>query len=111
MSTIPNSEFRASDKSLFRGTKSLPSVLLAVKEAIKDGIGWYLEKSKAPAKLSVFEFVDPVSDETIYLYTSSRYSVLCIGDRRFYFDRITGKFDGISSPSQLSVADGLKLSD
>jgi len=82
-----------------------------LKDVVRDGIGWCLEKSKAPAKLKVFEFVDPTSDETIYLYTSKRYSVLCVGERRFYFDRITGKFDGVSSPSQLRIADGLKLSD
>jgi hypothetical protein len=83
-----------------------------VEAAIRNGIGWCLEKFKAPAKLRVFEFVDPSSDETVYLYTSKSYSVLCIGDRRFYFDRITGKFDGISSPpATLRVADGLKLSD
>ncbi len=87
------------------------SVLFRLKDAVRDGIGWCLEKSKAPAKLEVFEFVDPASDETIYLYTSKRYSVFCIGDRRFYFDRITGKFDGVSSPPELRVADGLKLSD
>ena len=78
---------------------------------MRNGFGWYLEKTKAPAKLKVFEFVDPTSDETIYLYTSKAYAVFCVGDRRFYFDRITGKFDGVSSTSQLGVADGLKLSD
>jgi len=82
-----------------------------MKDAVRNGIGWCLEKSKAPARLKVFEFVDPASDETVYLYTSKRYSVLCVGERRFYFDRITGKFDGVSSPSQLRIADGLKLSD
>jgi len=87
------------------------SALFRLKDAVRNGIGWCLEKSKAPAKLEVFEFVDPLSDETIYLYTSKTYSVLCIGDRRFYFDRITGKFDGVSSPPELRVADGLKLSD
>ena len=79
---------------------------------LRNGIGWCLERFKAPAKLKVFEFVDPASDETVYLYTSKVYSVLCVGDRRFYFDRITGKFDGVSSPpTALSVADGLKFSD
>ena len=82
-----------------------------IRDSVRDVAGWYLEKSKAPARLEVFEFVDPQSDETIYLYTSRRYSVLCIGATRLYFDRITGKFDGVSSPSQQSVADGLKLSD
>jgi hypothetical protein len=82
-----------------------------IRDSLRNVAGWYLETTKAPARLEVFEFVDPQSDETMYLYTSARYSVLCIGTTRLYFDRITGKFDGVSSPSQLSVADGLKLSD
>lgn len=69
--------------------------------AIRMSVGWYLERTKAPAKLEAFEFVDPASDETVYLYTSKRYSVLCVGDRRFYFDRVSGRFDGISAPASL----------
>ena len=63
--------------------------------------GWCLEKTKTPARLRAFEFVDPASDETVYLYTSKRYSVLCVGERRFYFDRVSGKFDGVSAPASL----------
>ena len=63
--------------------------------------GWCLERFKAPARLRPFEFVDPVTDETVYLYTSERYSVLCIGERRFYFDRVNGNFDGMSAPAGL----------
>lgn len=85
--------------------------LARFRDTIRNGIGWCLEKSKAPARLKTFEFVDPTSDETVYLYTSKTYSVLCVGDRRFYFDRITGKFDGVSSPSALGITDGLKLLD
>jgi hypothetical protein len=74
---------------------------LRVKDSILNAIGWCLEKIKAPAKLKEFEFVDPASDETVYLYTSKRYSVLCVGERRFYFDRVNGKFDGMSAPASL----------
>jgi hypothetical protein len=77
---------------------------------VKHKLGWCLEKIGAPAKLKAFEFVDPASDETFYLYTSERYSVLCVGDRRFYFDRITGEFDGFSTPSR-AVADGVEFTD
>jgi hypothetical protein len=88
-----------------------PEILwLRIKSAVLDRIGWCLEKAKAPAKVKEFEFVDPVSDETIYLYTSQRYSVFCVGDRRFYFDRITGNFDGVSAPASL-VTDGVELGD
>ena len=83
---------------------------LRLKDAATNGIGWCLEKLGAPARLKPFEFVDPVSDETLYLYTSKRYSVLCVGDRHFYFDRITGKFDGVSAPTDC-VTGRLKLSD
>ncbi|HXZ13647.1 MAG TPA: hypothetical protein VEG64_14780 [Candidatus Sulfotelmatobacter sp.] len=82
---------------------------MRTKDGIRDGIGWCLESTGAPAKLKMFEFVDPVSNETIYLYTSKRFSVLCIGERRFYFDRITGSFDGVSSPATNSIARWLKL--
>jgi hypothetical protein len=83
---------------------------LGLKDSVTNGIGWCLEKIGAPARLRAFEFVDPASDETLYLYTSKRYSVLCVGDRRFYFDRITGKFDGVSAPSDC-VTGRLELSD
>jgi hypothetical protein len=72
-----------------------------VRSGIENTIGWCLERIKAPASLKTFEFVDPTSDETVYLYTSNRYSVLCVGERRFYFDRVSGKFDGMSAPASL----------
>lgn len=83
---------------------------LRVKSAVLNKIGWYLERIEAPAKLKEFEFVDPASDETVYLYTSKRYSVFCVGERRFYFDRITGKFDGVSTSASL-ITNGVELGD
>ena len=74
---------------------------LRVKIALRESAGWCLEKIKAPARLRTFEFVDPASDETVYLYTSKRYSVLCVGERRYYFDRVSGNFDGMSAPASL----------
>jgi hypothetical protein len=64
----------------------------------------------SPARLKPFEYVDPDSDETVYLYTDKRLSVLCIGDRRYYFDRITGRFDGTSA-SMLNVPGRVELFD
>src|SRR5438874_1333599 len=62
----------------------------------RERAGWVLEKFHSPARIKEFEFVDPETNEMLYLYTSRSYSVLCVGDRRFYFDRITGAFDGTS---------------
>lgn len=72
---------------------------LRVKDSFTDLVGWGLEKFRAPAVLREFEFVDPSSEETIYLYTSNRFAVLCIGEKRFYFNRLSGKFDGTSAPA------------
>lgn len=88
----------------------LAKLWLRARAGIVDVIGWYLERFKAPAKLKTFEFVDPATDETVYLYTSKRYSVLCFGERRFYFDRVSGNFDGMSAPASL-VSGWLKFGD
>lgn len=72
--------------------------LWKIKDFFIEMLGWGLELTHSPARLKAFEFVDPETEETVYLYTSRLYSVLCIGNRRFYFDRITGKYDGTSAP-------------
>ena len=74
---------------------------LRTRAGFANAIGWCLERFKAPAKLKPFEFVDPATDETVYLYTSKRYSVLCVGERRYYFSRVNGNFDGMSAPASL----------
>lgn len=76
-------------------------VWLRAKDMFRDSLGWSLEKFRSPARLKEFEFVDPASDETVYLYTNKRYTVFCVGERRFYFNRINGKFDGMSAPASL----------
>jgi len=63
-------------------------------DGVRNLLGWGLERFRAPARLKPFEFVDPETNETFYVYTDRLYSVLCVGQRRFYFDRITGAFDG-----------------
>lgn len=79
------------------------SYLLKIKDAILGTIGGAMNALRSPARLRPFEYVDPVTDETLYLYTDRRLSVLCIGDRRFYFDRLTGRFDGVSaSPDRVT---------
>ena len=57
--------------------------MLSMKDAALDGIGRAMNWVHSPARLKPFEYVDPVTDETIYLYTDKRLSVLCIGERRY----------------------------
>jgi hypothetical protein len=77
---------------------------------LSHGAGWCLERIGTPAKLKEFEFVEPETDQTVYLFTDARYSVLCVGSRRFYFDRVSGQFDGTSAPASV-VSDRVELRD
>ncbi len=82
-----------------------------LRDGVRNLIGWGLERLRAPARLKPFEFVDPVTNETVYVYTDRLYSVLCVGQRRFYFDRITGAFDGTSLELSDLVSGRIELSD
>lgn len=84
---------------------------LKLKDAARNFAGWCLEKFQTPARLKPFEFVDPETNETVYVYTDRLYSVLCVGQRRFYFDRITGKFDGTSLELSDLVSGRIELAD
>lgn len=81
-----------------------------MKDAALNAIGRTMNLVHSPARLKPFEYVDPDTDETIYLYTDKRLSVLCIGDRRYYFDRISGRFDGIST-SMVNLSGRVELAD
>jgi hypothetical protein len=65
----------------------------------------------SPARLREFEYVDPISDQTVYLSTGVRYSVLHVGGLNLFFDRATGRFDGTCRSLEERVEDGLKLLD
>jgi hypothetical protein len=84
---------------------------LKLKDRFTNALGWYLEKTEAPAKLKEFEFVDPETNETIYLSTGTRYSVLHVGSKRLFFHRASGVFDGTSSSLQDCVTNRLELGD
>ena len=84
---------------------------LRSKCAFRTMIGWCFERIGTPARLKEFELVDPETNETIYLSTGLRYSVLHIRGKRLFFDRITGTLDGTCTSLQDSVANRLELSD
>lgn len=84
---------------------------MKLKDLLRNLAGWSLERVRTPARLKPFEFVNPETNETIYVYTDRLYSVLCVGQRRFYFDRITGAFDGTSLELSDPVPGRIELSD
>jgi len=83
---------------------------LAANDLLLNAIGWAMNRVHSPARIRPFEYVDPGTDETIYLYTDKRLSVLCVGPRRYYFDRVTGRFDGVSS-DVMGIAGRVELFD
>lgn len=84
---------------------------LWIKDHLLEVAGWGLERLRAPAMLKEFEFVDPETNETVYLSTGRRYSVLHIRGKRFFFNRASGVFDGTCTSLQERVANGLELRD
>jgi hypothetical protein len=73
--------------------------------------GAALEMLHASAKIREFEYVDPSTNQTVYLTTGARYSVLHVGSDRYFFERTTGRFDGTCTSLQERVADGLEFCD
>jgi hypothetical protein len=88
----------------------LPS-LARLQDWCKQKAGWVLEKIHSPAKIKEFEYVDPVTNETVYLSTGTRFSVLRVGDKHFFFDRLTGRFNGTGTSFKERVVTGLQFLD
>ena len=82
-----------------------------IRDWCRGKLGWALEALHAPAKMREFECVDPITSETVYLSTGARYSVLHVGNRRFFFDRITGRFDGAGTLFQERIVDRMQFLD
>lgn len=84
---------------------------LRFRDWLREKIGWVLEKLHSPARIREFEYVDPVTNETVYLSTGTRYAVFHVGDKQFFFDRVTGQFDGTGELLQLRVGERHELLD
>lgn len=82
-----------------------------VKGWLRKMAGRILERLHAPARLREFEYIDPITNETVYLSTGTRYSVFCVGSKRYFFDRLTGRFDGTGTLLEERVVDRLQFLD
>jgi hypothetical protein len=74
-------------------------------------LGAVMEYFHAPALVKEFEHVDQMTNETVYLSTGTRYSVLHVGDKQLFFDRTTGRFDGTCTSLEERIGHRLELSD
>lgn len=84
-----------------------PEMWTRIRDWCRQKAGWVLEAIHSPAKIKEFEYIDPITNETVYLSTGERYAVLHVGDRRFFFDRLTGRFDGTGTLLKERVVDRL----
>ena len=82
-----------------------------IKNATLNSIGRAMNLLHSPARLREFEYVDPISDQTVHMSTGARYSVLHIGNLKLFFDRATGRLDGTCRSLEESIADRLELLD
>jgi hypothetical protein len=87
------------------------SPLSAIRSCLRYAHGLLLERAHAQAKIREFEYVDPLTNETVYLSTGARYSVLHVGSKRFFFERTTGRFDGTCTSLEERIPDRLELCD
>lgn len=92
-------------------TVGKPSLWSLVHAKARQIHGFMLESIHAPARIREFEYVDPSTNETVYISTGARYSVLHVGSKRFFFDRITGRFDGTGTLLQERIVDRLQFLD
>jgi len=84
---------------------------LSVKQNVRALIGWAMNAVHSPARIREFEYVDPISDQTVYLSTGARYSVLHIGSLKLFFDRATGRLDGAGRLLEERIESRLELFD
>ncbi|SRR5258708_4369774 len=101
-----------SDPETLFVTSRVGLLRLRVQDWWRQSLGWVLEKVlHSPAKIKEFEYVDPITNETVFLSTGARYSVLRVGGRHFFFNRLTGRFDGTGTSLQEGVVARLELLD
>ena len=53
-----------------------------------------LHRLRCPGFVKPLEIHDPITRDTFTVRCSSMYTVITLNGRDYYFDRLTGKFDG-----------------
>jgi hypothetical protein len=64
---------------------------------VKAGVGRLLNKMRVPAAIQPVEIVDKVTNQHVVVAVDELFVTVSIDGRDYYFDRITGRFDGTGS--------------
>ena len=64
------------------------------KEKARESVGSLLCRLGLPGFIKQLNYDDPLTGQQISISSSSLFTKLSVNGRDYYFDRITGKFDG-----------------
>ena len=65
-----------------------------LRSRIRTAVGRLLNRRGIPAPIQPIEITDPLTGQTIQVRVGDLFTRLSIDGRDFYFDRITGRYDG-----------------
>jgi hypothetical protein len=65
-----------------------------MREHTREVLGRLLAHAKVPGAISEVSIDDPVTRQHIGVHVSALYTRLTVDGRDYYFDRLTGKYDG-----------------
>jgi hypothetical protein len=64
---------------------------------VRAGFGRLLNKMGAPAAIRPVEIVDNITNQRVAVAVDDLFVTVSVDGRDYYFDRITGRFDGTGS--------------
>ena len=68
-----------------------------LRERLRTMVGDLLNRAGAPGAIRAFELTDDVTRQRIAIQVGARFVRLSVDGRDYYFDRLTGRFDGTGS--------------
>ena len=64
---------------------------------VKAGVGRLLNKMRVPAAIQPIEIVDKITNQHVAVAVDDLFVRVSVDGRDYYFDRMTGRFDGTGS--------------
>lgn len=73
------------------------TILSIYTERLRNSVGAFLNWLRVPGAIRSVEIDDDLSGQQIVVTVGRRFVRLSINDRDYFFDRVTGRFDGTGS--------------
>lgn len=73
------------------------TVIDIARSRMKAGVGRLLNKLRVPAAIQPVEFIDEVTKQHVAVTLDDVFVRISVDGRDYYFDRLTGRFDGTGS--------------